>query len=78
MGKVCRLSDVRAVTAELSIEYLKPIRADQEILVEAFETKRVGRQMYHHGEIRNTEGVVLARGRGRFVVIDPARLAKQS
>jgi hypothetical protein len=33
--------------------------------------------MYHQGEIRNIEGAVLARGRGRFVVIDPARLAKR-
>jgi uncharacterized protein (TIGR00369 family) len=76
MGKVCRLSDVRAVTAELNVEYLKPIRTDQEIIVEAFQTKREGRQMYHHGEIRNAEGVVLARGRGRFVIIDPAILAR--
>jgi uncharacterized protein (TIGR00369 family) len=78
MGKVCRLSDVRAVTAELNVEYLKPIRTDQEIIVEAFQTKREGRQMYHHGEIRNPEGAVLARGRGRFVVIDPARIAKHA
>lgn len=78
MGKVCRLSDVRAVTAELTVEYLRPIHVDQEIVVEAFEAGREGRQMYHQGEIRDMSGKVLARGRGRFVVIDPARLAKRS
>jgi len=77
MGKVCRLSDVRAVTAELSVRYLKPIQVEQEIVVEAFQVKRDGRNLYHEGEIRNSEGTVLARGTGRFVVIDPERLAKR-
>jgi len=76
MGKVCRLSDVRAVTAELNIEFLKPIYVDQEIIVESYQTSREGRQMYHHGEIRDGSGRVLARGRGRVVVIDPAKYAK--
>jgi uncharacterized protein (TIGR00369 family) len=76
MGKLCRLNDVRAVTAELNVEYLRPIHVDQEIVVEAFEQNREGRQMYHQGEIRDAGGKVLARGRGRFVVIDPARLSK--
>jgi len=78
MGKLCRLRDVRAVTAELTIEYLKPIHVDQDIFVEAHETKHIGRQMYHAAEIRNAEGAVLARGHGRFVVIDPSRLVKKT
>jgi uncharacterized protein (TIGR00369 family) len=77
MGKLCRLNDVRAVTAELTVEYLRPIHVDQEIHVEATEVKREGRQLYHQCEIRDAAGKVLARGRGRFVVIDPARLAKK-
>jgi uncharacterized protein (TIGR00369 family) len=76
MGKVCRLSDVRAVTAELNVEFLKPIYVDQEITVESYQTSREGRQMFHHGEIRDGSGRVLARGRGRFVIIDPAKYAK--
>jgi uncharacterized protein (TIGR00369 family) len=76
MGKVCKLSDARAVTAELDVKYLKPIQVGQEIVVEAFQVKRQGRQMYHEGEIRDMNGMVLARGSGRFVVIDPARPTK--
>ncbi|HET9401439.1 MAG TPA: PaaI family thioesterase [Candidatus Acidoferrales bacterium] len=68
MGKLARLSGERAVTAELSVEYLKPIAVETEIFVEAFEKERNGRQLYHHAEIKNAEGIVLARGRGRFVV----------
>src|SRR5438034_637703 len=31
MGKVCRFRDVRAVTAELTVEYLKPVKVENEI-----------------------------------------------
>jgi uncharacterized protein (TIGR00369 family) len=76
MGKVCKLSDARAVTAELSVRYLKPIPVDKEIVVEAFQVKREGRQLYHEGEIRSADGVVLAKGTGRFVAIDRSRSEK--
>jgi len=76
MGKVCRLSEVRAVTAELNVEFLKPIYVEQEIVVGAYQISREGREMRHHGEIRDSSGRVLARGRGRFVIIDPASYAK--
>lgn len=69
MGKVCRFRDVRAVTAELTVEYLKPVSVAQEIIVEGHEAELKGRNLFLLGEIRNAEGLVLARGRGRFVII---------
>jgi uncharacterized protein (TIGR00369 family) len=69
MGKVCRFREVRAVTAELTVEYLKPVRVEQEIIVEGREIEEKGRNLFLTGEIRNEAGDVLARGRGRFVVI---------
>jgi uncharacterized protein (TIGR00369 family) len=69
MGKVCRFRDVRAVTAELTVEYLKPVSVAQEIVVEGYEAEQKGRNLFLIGEIRNGEGQVLARGRGRFVII---------
>ncbi len=69
MGKVCRFRDARAVTAELSIQYLKPVRVDEEIIVEAFETAFKGRNIFQTGEIRNPAGEVLARGTARFVIV---------
>jgi uncharacterized protein (TIGR00369 family) len=69
MGKVCRFREVRAVTAELTVEYLKPVRVEQEIIVEGREIEEKGRNLFLAGEIRNEAGDVLARGRGRFVVI---------
>jgi len=71
MGKVCKFSNARAVTAELQIEYLKPVPVNEEIVVEGWQDGAKGRNMYHCGEIRNAAGGVLARGRGRFVVIAP-------
>jgi uncharacterized protein (TIGR00369 family) len=69
MGKVCRFREVRAVTAELSVEYLKPVSVEKEIIVEGRETELKGRNLFMVGEIRSAEGEILAKGKGRFVVI---------
>lgn len=70
MSKTVRFHGQNAVTADLHVEYKKPIRVNTEIVVEGFVTRRDGRQLYHEGEIRNEAGELLARGEGRFVVID--------
>jgi uncharacterized protein (TIGR00369 family) len=72
MGKVCRFREVRAVTAELNVEYLKPVNVQGEIVVEGWEREQKGRNLFHVGEIRNVAGEVLARGTGRFVIIGEA------
>lgn len=69
MGKVCRFREVRAVTAELTVQYLKPVKVDEEIVVEGYEADIKGRNLFLVGEIRNSAGEVLAKGTGRFVVI---------
>jgi len=71
MGKVCRFREARAVTAELTVEYLKPVSVEKEIVVEGRETEQRGRNLFMSGEIRNEAGEVLARGRARFVVLAP-------
>jgi uncharacterized protein (TIGR00369 family) len=73
MGKVCRFRGVRAVTAELTVQYLKPVSVREEIIVEGWEeAEQKGRNLFHVGEIRNASGDVLARGKARFVIIgDP-------
>src|SRR5258707_12899208 len=69
MGKVCRFREVRAVTAELTVEYLKPVNVQHEIIVEGRETEQKGRNQFMLGEIRNAAGDILARSKARFVVI---------
>ena len=74
MGKVCRFREARAVTAELSIQYLKPVNVRDEIIVEGWqEAEQKGRNLFHVGEIRNAAGDVLARGWARFVILSDAR-----
>lgn len=78
MSKASRFSNARAVTAELTVEYLRPVQVDEDLGVEGFMTRRNGRDLYHEGEIRNAAGVLLARGRGRFVIVDPERYNKKN
>ncbi len=69
MGKVCRFRAVQAVTAELTIEYLKPVPVEADLIVEGREVEISGRNLFMVGEIRAVSGKVLARGKGRFVII---------
>jgi uncharacterized protein (TIGR00369 family) len=73
MGKAARFHAEHAVTAELRIEYKRPIPVNLDIVVEGFVTRRDGRQLYHEGEIRDEAGELLARGEGRFVIVDRAK-----
>lgn len=73
MGKVSRFHGVQAVTAELTVEYLRPVPVDTDLIVEGYEAKRDGRNLYFVGEIRDTSGTLLARSRARFVEVDLAR-----
>ena len=78
MGKVCRFRGVHAVTAELTIQYLKPVPVDADLIVEGHEVEMTGRNLFMVGEIGDVSGTVLARGRGRFVIVDPKRRAEQA
>jgi uncharacterized protein (TIGR00369 family) len=69
MGKVCRFREACAVTAELNVQYLKPVNVKEEIFVQGWEVDQKGRNLFHRGEIRNAAGEVLAQGTGRFVII---------
>lgn len=73
MSKANRFRKARAVTAELNVEYLKPVRVGEDLLVEGWETDAEGRNLFLQGEIRDANGNLLARGRGRFVDLDAAR-----
>lgn len=69
MGKLARFHQAKAVTAELHIQYLRPTPVDQEIVVEAAEIQREGRNLFQRAEIRSPDGEVLVRAEGRFVII---------
>jgi acyl-coenzyme A thioesterase PaaI-like protein len=69
MGKVLRFTEERGVTAELKVEFLKPIAVTDEIDVEGWLEESKGRNRFIRGEIRDGQGTILARGLGRFVIV---------
>ncbi len=74
MGKVNKLRQVVAVTAEITVNYLKPVPLNQSLRVESREVKVKGRRHINAAEILNQKGEVLARGRGLFIAIDPHKM----
>src|SRR5208337_5245505 len=59
MGKLSKLTDERAVTAEISIEYRKPVPVDLEIVVEGWQEREKGRNRFREAEIRDAQGNLL-------------------
>ncbi len=69
MGKLSRLADESAVTAELNIEYKRPVPIDKPIVVEGWQEEATGRNRFRVAEIYDLQGNLLARGKGRFVIV---------
>jgi acyl-coenzyme A thioesterase PaaI-like protein len=69
MGKLSRLADESAVTAEMNIEYRKPVPIDKPIIVEGWQEEAKGRNRFRVAEIHDQHGNLLARGKGRFVIV---------
>ncbi len=74
MGKVNTLRNVVAVTAEITVNYLKPVPLNKPLRVESWEVKVKGRQHINTAEIVDQKGEVLARGRGIFISIDAHKM----
>jgi uncharacterized protein (TIGR00369 family) len=77
MGKVCRFRGVHAVTAELTVEYLKLVPVDVDLVIEGYEVEMSGRNLFMVVEIRDVSGKVLARGKGRFVILKANQAVKE-
>ena len=75
MGKLSRLTDEKAVTAEMSIEYRKPVPIKQTIVVHGWQEEEKGRNRFRAAEIYDAQGNLLVRGKGRFVVVSQEHFA---
>jgi uncharacterized protein (TIGR00369 family) len=76
MGKLSRLADESAVTAEMIIEYKKPVPVDKPIHVEGWQEEVKGRNRFRVAEIHDQHGNLLARGKGRFVIVNQAHFTE--
>jgi uncharacterized protein (TIGR00369 family) len=73
MGKVNKLHQVVALTAQITVHYLRPVPLNKSLRVESRELSVHGRHHRNVAEILNGENEVLARGRGLFIAIDPVK-----
>jgi len=76
LSKVSRLYGVRAVTARLDVEYLKPVRVGEQLRFEARQQRSAGRRLFRAGKIRDSKGRVLARASATFVIVDPEKFVR--
>lgn len=74
MGKVNKLRHVVAVTAEMTVEYLRPVPLGKKLVAEGWEKNVRGRVHRNAAEIRDEKGEVLARSSGKFIAIDPHKM----
>jgi uncharacterized protein (TIGR00369 family) len=74
MGKVNKLRHVIALTSQITVDYLKPVPLNKPLRVESREVRVRGRQHINMAQILNPKGEVLARSRGLFIAIDPAKM----
>jgi uncharacterized protein (TIGR00369 family) len=77
MSKLNKLRDLVAATSRMTVEYLRPVPLHKRLRVESKEIGKRGRRLTRVAEIFDQNGTVLARSRGIFVIIDPARVFKR-
>ena len=74
MSKANKLKGRIALTRRIEVDYLRPIPLGKPLVVEGRIGSVRGRASYNHAEIRNGEGAVLARSRGKFLVVDAEKM----
>jgi acyl-coenzyme A thioesterase PaaI-like protein len=74
MGKVNKLHNLVCLTKSMEVSYEKPVPLSKPLITEGWEERVRGREHYRAAEIRNREGEVLARSKGKFIEIDPHRM----
>lgn len=69
MSKLNKLRDIPAATAQMTVEYLRPVPLHKPLHVESREISKRGRRLTRVAEIADNRGTVLARSRGVFVLL---------
>ena len=74
MSKVNTLKPVIALTRRITVDYLRPVPLGRKLVVEGWKQRSRGRHYINRAEIRDHNGVVMARGRGWFIAINPSAM----
>ena len=71
MSKLNRPLNVLAMTRNMQVDYLRPSPLNQPLTLTSRHLRREGRKLYHHAELTNAAGTILAQATGLFIAIDP-------
>ena len=74
MSKLNRPLGLLAKTRHMEVDYLRPAPLHTPLALTARHLRREGRKLFHTVELHSSTGVLLAQGKGLFVVIDPRHL----
>jgi uncharacterized protein (TIGR00369 family) len=77
MSKLNRPLNVVAMTRNMQIDYLRPSPLGQTLSLNSRHLRREGRKLFHHAELIDAEGHILAQATGLFIVIDPSVIERQ-
>lgn len=75
MSKLNRPLGVIAMTRHMEVDYPRPSPLGRELVLTGHHVRREGRKLFHEAELKTPEGLLLARGKGVFIVLDEAFLA---
>ena len=74
MGKANRITQVTAVTKEMTVEYCRLVPLGKPLIAEGWQRSITGRVHVNVAELRSAEGEILARSEGTFIAIDPQKM----
>jgi uncharacterized protein (TIGR00369 family) len=74
MSKANRQFGVLAMTRQMEVEYLKPVRLGAQLMLTGRHVSAEGRKHQCEAELANEAGEVLARGKALFVAVDRSML----
>ncbi len=69
MGKLNRLDGIVAMTAEMTVRYVRPVPLGRKIQVKAWPLRRRGRNYWRECTIHDSQGKLLVQSKGRFVKV---------
>ncbi len=75
MSKLNRPLGVIAMTRHMEVDYLRPSPLGRELILQGHHVRREGRKLFHEAKLQSAEGLLLAKARGVFIVIDAGMIA---
>jgi uncharacterized protein (TIGR00369 family) len=73
MAHACGSDGIWALTAELTVRFLKPVRVGERISIQGSVVEKKSRLIKAEGVITDSKGVTIAKGTGSFLASSPPK-----